>query len=373
MNNLDKKKYFENLEKVDKIYERVLNEFPVKEIEPINLEDEKKVFLEKFRAKKKYNPQIDYDMKLFSLRDFYKLRFKSGYLLHSERKEDDLYGFKELYRESLRLKGIQLEYTQFWRDKRSSELALKFWGKPSWFLYFRAKLICRKLKNFKVDENHEVSSKEVSNILSDEAFNLTKKVIQTNFSSKINGGNYDFNTNTLTISSKDKFFKNDIEKLKNSEIGVNLLRSFNGNKLGLKILERGSTKYLETEVGIGVYNQFNLDILSDKDLCMDAGRVVASYLCYKKNFYKIFKKLKSLGFNDDDAFSLTFESKKNLSDTSKKGGFSKNYIYLSGYFKVKKYAKRKQLKELFVGKVAIGELKVIKEFIKEKIDEIQHK
>lgn len=53
-----------------------------------------------------------------------------------------------------------------------------------------------------------------------------------------------------------------------------------------------------------------------------------------------------------------------------KGGFTKDYVYFSGYLKVKRYAKNHDLRDLFIGKIKLEDLRVLKKFIRKNRDKI---
>ena len=50
--------------------------------------------------------------------------------------------------------------------------------------------------------------------------------------------------------------------------------------------------------------------------------------------------------------------------------FTKDYAYLEGYFRVKRFAKKNNLKDLFIGKIKTTDVKKLKKFIKKNRDEI---
>jgi len=90
----------------------------------------------------------------------------------------------------------------------------------------------------------------------------------------------------------------------------------------------------------------------------------------QESFYNVYLRLKKYGFKNTDAFAITYRAKRNLCDTSEVGGFTKDYVYFSGYDKVKSYVKKHDIKDLFIGKVKISDLKVIKKFVEKYRDKI---
>ncbi len=59
-------------------------------------------------------------------------------------------------------------------------------------------------------------------------------------------------------------------------------------------------------------------------------------------------------FDQEDAFTLTLRVKRGLGDTSKPGAFTKDYLYLDGYYHVKEYVRKGgSLHALYTGKIGI--------------------
>ena len=83
--------------------------------------------------------------------------------------------------------------------------------------------------------------------------------------------------------------------------------------------------------------------------------------------------LKKYGFKDKDAFTITFRAKRNLCDTSQPGGFTKDYVYFSGYYKIKDYVKGdiEKLKDLFIGKIKLKDLKILSKFLEKNKNKIR--
>jgi len=163
----------------------------------------------------------------------------------------------------------------------------------------------------------------------------------------------------------------DVKRLTAHEILVHYMRYYNGKIANVKILETGTSNYIETEEGLAVYFEELKGVLSKAQMFIYAGRVIATYYALNNSFYNVFQKLKSYGFENEEAFAITARAKRNLSDTSKKGGFTKDYVYFSGYIKIKKYAKKNDLKDLFIGKIRIEDVKNLKKFIKNNFDKIR--
>mgnify|MGYP001267738386 CR=1 FL=1 len=361
-------KYFEEIKKANKLFVEISNRYHFEIPKPINLEEEKKTFLNNFNKGKVYNPQIEFDLKKFYLTDFYKMRFKLSYLLHVEEDEKDYYGIKTLYKNKLYELYNKINYHDFWGEKESTEFIKNCYGKPGFFLVFRAKWFCR---FFNQDNKSlkQISEKEIGKSIKSEVLKTYKDKVKvsyknSDFEVKFCESKKEFLVNN---SENVKFYEEDILRLKLSEVDVVYRRFFNGIKSKVKLFEVGTKNSLETEVGLKLYYESVQGVLSKDKVRYYAGLCIASRYCLSKSFYKVFKILKKFKFTDQEAFDITFRVKRNLFDTSKKGGFTKDYLFYSGFLKVQKFSKNKKgLRDLFIGRIGIDDLKVIDKFITDK-------
>jgi hypothetical protein len=359
------KKYFEEISKIEELYTKFSDMTPLGFPKPINLEDEKNKFFEHFDNGEIYNPQIIYDRTKHDVKDIEKLKKKIENIDIS----NDVYGIKKLYKHKMVSRFLQVGYHQNWGTKLSSDFAIKYWKKPNISLVFKAKLFCKKYKR-KVVKFKRVDYKFCGEELKKEVNRLTGddiKIMYVNLASKVN---IDPSKQIIEINKNEEFTTLDIERLKAHEIGVHYMRYYNARKFGIKLFEVGTEGYLETEEGLAAFNEYDKGVLSSAQLFVYAGRVLATYYCTKKSFYGVFKKLKKYGFTDKVAFSITFRAKRNLSDTSLKGGFTKDYVYFKGFEQIKKFAKSNDINKLFIGKISIKNLKSLDSFIEKNKKEI---
>ena len=373
------KEYFEEIKSIENIYTRFSKKSPLLFPKPINLQEEKKMFFSMLKKNEVYNPQLIYEKPKFSLDDVEVFREE----INNISLDDDVYNLKRLYKEKLLGRFLQVGYHEFWGTEKSCEYALKYWKKPSLILLLKAKKICNKYineleKNNNINNNSEKikKSKNVSlefcaEELRKEVKRLTGDEIKIKFENINAKVNIEPSEKLIQINKNVQFTSLDVERLKVHEVGVHYMRYYNGLKCAIKLFETGTENYLETEEGLAAYNEYDKGVLSEHQMFVYAGRVIATYYCISKSFYEIFKILKKYKFDDNDCFAITFRAKRNLCDTSLKGGFSKDYVYLKGFEKVKKFAKSNDINKLFIGKVSIENLKLIDEFINENYDNIQ--
>lgn len=354
----EEKKYFKSIKNIEKTFIEFSNMTPLGFPKPKNLKEEKKKFFRAIADDKIYNPQIKYHKSKHDVSNIIKIREKIEKIDVS----NDMYGFKELYKKKLLSRFLQVGYHEFWGSKLSSNFAIKYWSKPDYLLVLKAKKFAKKYIRETV-KFERLTPIKTGNILKKEVLDLTGNQINIKYVSMASKANIEPANNLIQINKEESFTSLDAERLKVHEIGVHYMRYFNASKFGIKLLETGTEGYLETEEGLAAYNEFDKGVLSNALMFVYAGRVLACHYCFKKSFYEVFMILKKYGFTDKVAFAITFRVKRNLCDTSLKGGFTKDYVYFKGFYKVQKFAKRNDINRLFIGKISIKDLKCLKKFI----------
>jgi len=361
----DEINYFNEVKEIEKIYVEFSNLTPLGFPKPKNLNSERKKFFRCFERGEVYNPQMRYSKTKHNVQAIENLRDK----VMSINTSKDMYGIKKLYKKKLISRFLQVGYHHNWGNKLSSDFALKYWKKPDRLLILKAKKFCRNYKR-EIVKFERVNAKFCGNELKKELKILTGDNVKINYVKLASKVNIEPSQQMIEISKGEEFTTLDIKRLKAHEIGVHYMRYYNARKFGIKLFETGTEGYLETEEGLAAYNELNEGVLSNAQMFVYAGRVLAAHYCLKKSFYEIFKILKSYGFIDKVAFAICFRAKRNLCDTSEKGGFTKDYVYFKGFYKVCKFAKNNDINKLFVGKISIDNLKVLNKFVSIHYDEI---
>jgi hypothetical protein len=254
----------------------------------------------------------------------------------------------------------------------STKYVIRYRGRPSRFLLAKAKYYCRNYQR-QIVKFTRIEPEEIGIHLKNEVKRLTGDDIKLVYMQRPSKVNIDPSYGVIKINPNERFTSLDLKRLLVHEIGVHYMRYYNGRNTGLRILEKGTSNYIETEEGLAAYVEELKGVASKAQMFIYAGRVIATFYSLKKSFYDVFMILKHYGFKDEDAYKITYRAKRNLNDTSLKGGFTKDYVYFSGYYKVKKYAKKSKLKlrRLFIGKVNINDLRVLKKFIKTREENIK--
>lgn len=318
-------------------------------INPLNTEQEKKQF---YASKFNYEPKFKYP----------KLKF-NGFKLHRlffsqrlERIEDDL--VRQLYEDIIYEYSGLIECIETINQCRKFYYnSLKSFGTPTEKDIENAKFILR----FNAEEfDQEMlpiytvnDAKAYFDTFSKRyGFNYTIK-FSTNVSAAAMVLN---NAQTLVLKKNHKFSKNLLKVLANHEIGVHMVTTFNALNQPLKVFSNGLPNNVETQEGLAVYSEYMSGCLTLTRLQELSYRVIAvDSLAKGHSFSATFDLLyNQYKVNKDKAFAITLRVHRG-------GGFTKDWLYLSGLQKVFTYALAgNDLDVLLTGKSSLEYISTIK-------------
>jgi uncharacterized protein (TIGR02421 family) len=330
---------------------------------PINLISEKKKFFLHISKDKEYNPQFKYREIIFNEKDI-------------KNKVNELINFKPSSDERIvpEIDNIILQNIINHFGNRSKKLlklilnrsSLNF-TKYSKSIYklpnHKTILTAKNILQFKISSNYskkKMSAQEIANKLEPIIANYGWKIVfDKSLTSKMKTVG---SRKELVINSFSEFNAYDLTRLKYHEIETHIRRYVNNERLPKEI--QTCFNYIETEEGLAITTEEMKDVLSAEQLRIYAGRVLAVKYAMEHSFYEVFKYLKTHKFNDEDAFIIASRVKRGLSDTSKKGGFTRDHIYLSGKIKVDKYLNDGgSVSDLYLGKISIDDVSIIKKIL----------
>ena len=147
------------------------------------------------------------------------------------------------------------------------------------------------------------------------------------------------------------------------EIGAHVFRATNGAQQQHRIFATGLPDYLMTEEGLAVNMEEQNDCLRINTLRSYAGRVLAIDLSLNGDFRYVYDELRKY-FDERMAWNLTLRAKRGLSDTTKPGGYTKDHLYLKGYYEVKDFLVdkgREGLKTLYYGRIGLQHVNIVKQ------------
>lgn len=171
------------------------------------------------------------------------------------------------------------------------------------------------------------------------------------------------NIKTLVLNTNHTYSDNEIAVLTNHEIGVHMVTTMNALLHPLKIFSHGFPNNEETQEGLAVFSEYmsnNLTITRLKEL---AYRVIAvDSLAKGYSFSRTFRLLHNqYDLEREEAFYITVRAHRG-------GGFTKDYLYLTGLKKVYDYYHAgKDLSVLLTGKVSLEYVDEIQTLIKKEL------
>lgn len=320
-------------------------------INPLNIAAEKKKF---FSSKYNYEPEFKYP----------KIKF-NGYKLHRlffsqrlERIEDD--DIRQLYEDIIyEYSGLIECIETIGQGRKFYYNSLKSFGTPTERDIENAKFILRfdyadhaDLKPIHDTEYAKHYFEEFS-----KRYNFDYNIkISNNLSAAAMVLN---NTQTLVLKKNHKYSNNQLSVLANHEIGVHMVTTFNGLSQHLKVFSNGFPNNVETQEGLAVYSEYMSGSLTMYRLRELAFRVIAADSLSKGyDFVDTFDLLyRQYKVNRDKAFSITQRIHRG-------GGFTKDFLYLTGLRNVYKYAKNDgDLGKLLMGKVCMSYIPTIEKLI----------
>lgn len=171
---------------------------------------------------------------------------------------------------------------------------------------------------------------------------------------------------TVYLRKGERFAKNFTKRLVIHEIGTHVVRAENASLQQYKLFRNGFPSYLETEEGLAAYNEYSHNLMTTSVLKNYAGRVLAIHYALNHDFKQTYKYMRTY-FGKKTALKLTLRAKRGLPDGKTKGAYTKDAVYLRGFLKVAKYAKRQKgdLNKLYIGKIGLTDLK--------QLEKIKHK
>ena len=343
-----------NFKKIDNKLFKISKQFKViSHIDPINSDLEKKKFFKNLDYC--YNPVFSYIPLSFDIKKTKKVL--------SSIKIDKRFLVGKIFSEE---KQALLEYIELIESRGNSKLFSRasktIFGQPS----KRTLQVAYKILNETLPEKSEKKTISVKRVVQEVKTRIRNHGFK-NWHVKVKkhqSASMLVDSSTKEIVIKDQpFSKKQLKRLKVHEIGVHILRAENGSIQPYKILGTGLPGYLATEEGLASFAEKQRGVLSNSLFREYAGRAIAVSLALNKPFREVFLELKKY-FNQEIAYRITERVKRGLVNTSRKGCFTKDHIYLTGMLAVEKYLKKGDIGLLYIGKVGIEHIPVIKKLIK---------
>lgn len=339
---------------LDKEIFKLNSKLPIfKYITPINAEDERKRFFQKFSTRNPYNPKFIYPKMDIDLSTIYSILEK----LQVDKSSLGSLFWKKV--EELKTRVSLLENLTARGITRYSSI---LYGKPSKGLFNRAKNLFNNTsipEEIKYEVKPGALKQRMEDALKRYRLNNWKVKIRKNMNPRVNVNVID---RRVEINGNYLYHEEEARGLEVHEVSTHILRVENGSHQPFAIFEIGLAHHEETEEGLAAWNEERVLHLREDLMLLYAGRVLACSLSLKKSFWGVFSYLVSR-VSPYRAYYITQRIKRGFKDTSQPGAFTKDYVYMSGLEKIKRFLKvnnRSRLELLYMGKFGLDDLKQVK-------------
>lgn len=337
--------------KLDKKLHRLVKNFEVLGyVNPTNIESEKKKF---FSKKFNYNPEFRYKPLTIDPHTF-----KSKMYSLDANSLEDIH-IRQIYVDIIKSYADKVDLIASIGTENFLYNSLRYFGEPSEKDVANANflLYCNELEQFQ-DEEY-LSHQEVIESFKSEAsyygFDFKVEVVY-NIPSDAQVIN---SKQTLLLKKGAKFTKSRLNALMNHEIGVHMVTTKNANMQPLKFLSLGLPRNTYTQEGLAILSEYKSGCLTITRLKELAFRVLAVDSLTKGNDFKTtFETLNDIGqMSSEKLFYL-------VTRVYRGGGFTKDYLYLSGFRRVLELSKQgANINNLLLGKTNDSYLPVLNELV----------
>ncbi|MGB1042251.1 MAG: flavohemoglobin expression-modulating QEGLA motif protein [Tenacibaculum sp.] len=323
-------------------------------VNPVNIEQEKEKF---YKSKYLTDPDFKYPTRDF---DKFKLH-REFFTLPLESIEDEK--IRNLYEEIIyAYSGLIQCIETIGEEKKFYYNSLRSFGTPTEQDVENAKFIL----HFETEDESEAafqpkySAQQATELFKDYSsrydfsFNIKESSTMGAIAMVLN------NIQTLVLNGNHTFSENEMGILTNHEVGVHMVTTMNGLLHSLKIFSHGFPNNEETQEGLAVFSEYMSGNLTIKRLKELAYRVIAvDSLAKGYSFSQTFRLLhNTYDLEREQAFYITTRVHRG-------GGFTKDYLYLTGLKKIYDYYKSgKDLGLLLTGKVSLEFIDDIQYLIK---------
>ncbi len=311
-------------------------------LNPLNIEQEKKTF---FACKYRKNPIFKYRKIKFNPYKLQRLFFNQ----RLEHIEDDK--IRKLYQDIIyEYSGLIQCIETIGSGKNFYYNSLKVFGTPKerdvenarFILHFEDAPAVNTLPKKYSANDAEVYFKDFAQRYTFQ-FNIKKSTHISASAMVLNA------SETLVLKKNYWFNDNELMVLANHEIGVHMVTTFNGKSQPLKIFSNGFVNNTETQEGLAVLSEYMSGCLTLRRMKELAYRVIAADSLIK-------------GYDFKGTFDLLYSQYKLDRETAwqvtlrvhRGGGFTKDYLYLTGLKKMYDYYHSGQdMNPLLTGKVTL--------------------
>ncbi|MDH5717280.1 MAG: flavohemoglobin expression-modulating QEGLA motif protein [Spirochaetia bacterium] len=322
-------------------------------VNPVNIQQERKKFL----SRRGYEPQFHYrQLKI----DPYQFREKLYKLPVSQISDPPL---REMYRRVVDNFATKIEMLTHVGTPQFLYSSLRYYGEPSSLDIANAKFLLHAAEtgtyaepeqNMKAEQIKAACERSAKELGIECDIVLSSKIVAN---AMVDGAK-----RTLLINKNAKISEIELQSLIYHELGVHMTTTINARKQPLKVFILGLPQNTYTQEGLAIFWEHISNSLNLSRLRRLALRTLAVEMMVKgMSFSTVFHRLNNdYHLSIDSAFMLTTR-------VFRGGGFTKDYLYLSGFRDIVKLASKRDISPLLTGKVSLSFIKIIDQLIERKI------
>ena len=213
-------------------------------------------------------------------------------------------------------------------------------------------------KKWAVDSEKEMKPSEIRSYL--KKFNHIYD-IHLWLSERVGGSRFAMKGNKLMMRKWAVVWQKELRSIIAHEIEWHYLRKLNGKKQFLDIFSRGTTRYIETDEGIAIYNQNRF--LSEKYSKYYGIFERYYFMNYALNhsYKKLVKKMEEYYDHDyERIFNYILRLKRWMRSFTDEGIFYKDVVYVNGYMDLQRFLENGwDLKKLYMWKIKTSDLDTV--------------
>ena len=321
-------------------------------INPINIETERKQF---FKKNGNYQPSFHYhqlDIDPFKFRE-------QLYRLPIENVRDP--SIQSLYRDVINSLSEKVSLLVNAGKPQFLYESLKYYGEPSLTDKKNAEFLLHAAR-FDDKPNNVISTQQLLDKFKDQA-NQWDMQCKIETSNKLVASAMVSNSRKAVIIAKNLEINSiEAEALVQHELGVHMATTLNARQQRLKVFSLGLPGNTFTQEGLAILNEYQSGNMTLHRLQGLAHRVLAvNEMLNEGDFRHTYGYLhEELHLSEKEAFKLSVRVHRG-------GGFTKDYLYLSGVSKALTLHKHQDIRNLYIGKTGFNYLDIINEMVERQL------
>jgi uncharacterized protein (TIGR02421 family) len=318
-------------------------------VNPINIQQEKRKFL----SRKRYNPEFHYRQLRIDPYDFREKLYK----LPVSQIQEPL--VRSLYRSVIDSYATKIEMLTHVGTPQFLYNSLRYYGEPSATDIANARFLLHacELPDY-ADSPKTISAEDAKPVFEAAAkdYGLDCRVVVS--SRIVAKAMVDNSRRTLLINRNARLNQLEVDALIHHELGVHMVTTMNAIEQPLQVLRLGLPGNTYTQEGLAILSEhlsgnMNLDRLKTLSLRVLAVEMMINGMSFTTVFHRL---RDDYGTPQDEAFSLTVR-------VFRGGGFTKDYLYLSGFRDIVALHRSRNITPLLVGKTGLQSLDTLASLI----------